>query len=185
MTTTFVSRAGDKLAHALAHFRLDVHGKTCADLGASTGGFTDCLLSRGASRVYSIDTGYGVLDWKLRQNPAVIVMERTNALHVQLPEPVSFISIDVGWTPQHLILPRAVALLGRPGDIVSLIKPHYEAPKNWLRGGVLPPEKLEEVIDSVISHIHGINLPVSGLTPSPITGAKGGNIEYLLWIHLD
>src|SRR5262245_61086156 len=123
----FVSRAGQKLEHALVAFALDVSGKVCADLGCSTGGFTDCLLQRGAARVYAIDTGYGVIDWKLRKDSRVAVMERTNAMHVKLPEPVDLITIDVGWTKQKHILPAAVRLLKSPGQIVTLIKPHYEA----------------------------------------------------------
>src|ERR1700692_2896638 len=99
--TPFVSRAGQKLDHALKTFTIDVSEKTCADLGCSTGGFTDCLLQLGAKKVYSIDTGYGVLDWKLRNDPRVIVMERTNAMHVQLPELADLISIDVAWTRQR------------------------------------------------------------------------------------
>src|SRR5712675_3605403 len=97
----FVSRAGQKLDHALTHFQLDVTGKTCADLGSNTGGFVDCLLQRGATRVYAIDTGYGALDWKLRKDPRVVVMERTNAMHVELPEKVQLVTIDVAWTKQR------------------------------------------------------------------------------------
>src|SRR5438128_543365 len=103
----FVSRAGQKLQHALATFDIDVTGKACADLGCSTGGFTDCLLQQGAAKVYAIDTGYGVLDWKLRNDPRVIVMERTNAMHVTLPQPVEIVTIDVAWTKQRHILPSA------------------------------------------------------------------------------
>jgi len=96
----FASRAGQKLDHALTTFSLDIEGKICADLGCSTGGFTDCLLRRGAAKVFAVDTGYGVLDWKLRKDPRVVVMERTNAMHVDLPERVELITIDVGWTRQ-------------------------------------------------------------------------------------
>src|SRR5947207_2315532 len=134
----FVSRAGQKLDHALMAFPIDVIGKICADLGCSTGGFVDCLLQRGAKKVYAIDTGYGVLDWKLRNDPRVIVMERTNAMHVSLSEPVEIVTIDVAWTKQKHILPAAARLLAPGGAIVSLIKPHYEAPAVLLRRGVLP-----------------------------------------------
>src|SRR5438034_4090953 len=103
----FVSRAGQKLEHALSIFGVDVTGFVCADLGCSTGGFTDCLLQRGAAKVYAVDTGYGVLDWKLRTNERVVVMERTNAMHVTLPEPVDLVTIDVAWTKQRHILPAA------------------------------------------------------------------------------
>src|SRR3954470_11288116 len=107
----FVSRAGQKLEHALNTFHIDVNGQTCADLGSNVGGFVDCLLQRGAAKVYSIDTGYGVLDWKLRKDPRVVVMERTNAIHVTLPEKVSLVTIDVAWTKQRIILPAARRLL--------------------------------------------------------------------------
>jgi 23S rRNA (cytidine1920-2'-O)/16S rRNA (cytidine1409-2'-O)-methyltransferase len=102
----FVSRAGLKLDHALTAFAVDVTGLVCADLGCNAGGFTDCLLQRGAAKVYAVDTGYGALDWKLRKDPRVVVMERTNAMHVTLPEPVGFVCIDVAWTRQRRILPR-------------------------------------------------------------------------------
>src|SRR6184192_3985204 len=113
----FVSRAGQKLEHALATFGIEVSGKICADLGCSTGGFTDCLLQHGAAKVYAIDTGYGVLDWKLRTDPRVIVMERTNAMHVTLPQPIEIVTIDVAWTKQRHILPSASRILG-PGGAV-------------------------------------------------------------------
>src|SRR5437870_7172262 len=107
----FVSRAGQKLDHALTTFGLDVAGAICADLGSNTGGFVDVLLRRGAAKVYAVDTGYGVLEWKLRKDPRVVVMERTNAMHVALPEKVEFVSIDVAWTKQRRILPAARRLL--------------------------------------------------------------------------
>ncbi|MEA2707659.1 MAG: rRNA (cytidine1920-2-O)/16S rRNA (cytidine1409-2-O)-methyltransferase, partial [Phycisphaerales bacterium] len=118
----FVSRAGQKLDRALAHFQLDVTGRTCADLGSNTGGFVDVLLQRGAAKVYAIDTGYGALDWKLRKDPRVVVMERTNAMHVTLPEKVDVVTIDVAWTKQKHILPPARALLAEGGFCVTLIK---------------------------------------------------------------
>src|SRR3954463_630831 len=114
----FVSRAGQKLDHALAHFNLDVSGKTCADLGSNTGGFVDVLLQRGAAKVYAIDTGYGVLAWKLRKDPRVIVMERTNAMHVDLPEPITVVTIDVAWTKQRHILPAARKMIRADGHCV-------------------------------------------------------------------
>src|SRR3954467_13549113 len=123
----FVSRAGRKLEHALASYAIDVSGLICADLGCSTGGFTDCLLQRGAAKVYAVETGYGVLDWKLRKDPRVVVMERTNAMHVTLPEPVAFITIDVAWTRQKHILPAARRLISDGGRVVALVKPHYES----------------------------------------------------------
>src|SRR3954470_23099800 len=123
----FVSRAGQKLEHALVKFSIDVSGWVCADLGSNVGGFVDCLLQRGAVKVYAIDTGYGALEWKLRKDPRVVVMERTNAIHVQLPEKVKLVTIDVAWTKQKIILPAAMRLLEPCGDVVTLIKPHYEA----------------------------------------------------------
>src|SRR5438128_1832236 len=116
----FVSRAGEKLDHALTHFGLDVRGKICADLGSNAGGFVDCLLQRGAAKVYAIDTGYGALEWKLRRDPRVIVMERTNAMHVTLPEKVSVVTIDVAWTKQKHILPAARKMISDDGFCVSL-----------------------------------------------------------------
>src|SRR3954463_348007 len=116
----FVSRAGQKLEHALETFRLDVGGSVCADLGSNAGGFVDCLLQRGAVKVYAVDTGYGALEWKLRKDPRVVAMERTNAMHATLPEAVSFICIDVAWTRQKHILPAAARLLAPGGDIVTL-----------------------------------------------------------------
>ncbi len=110
METNFASRAGEKLQFALDQFQISVKDKICADLGSSTGGFVSCLLRNGASKVYSVDTSYGELAWTLRNDPRVIVMERTNALHVQFPEQVDLVTIDVGWTPQALILPKAISL---------------------------------------------------------------------------
>src|SRR5215213_1612736 len=117
--TPFVSRAGQKLDHALATFGVDVTGFVCADLGSNTGGFVDCLLQRGADRVYAVDTGYGVLAWRLRKDPRVVVMERTNAMHVRLPEPVDLVTIDVAWTRQRHILPAARRLVGAGGFVVT------------------------------------------------------------------
>src|SRR3954469_21290434 len=108
---SFVSRAGQKLEHALAHFQIDVTQKVCADLGSNTGGFVDCLLQRGAAKVYAIDTGYGALERKLRKAPRCVAMERTNAMHVELPEKVSIVTIDVAWTKQRHILPAARRML--------------------------------------------------------------------------
>src|SRR3954468_22368232 len=129
----FVSRAGQKLEHALASFGIDVRDRVCADLGCSAGGFTDCLLQRGAKKVYAVDTGYGVLDWKLRKDPRVIVMERTNAMHVEIPEPADLVTIDVAWTKQGNMLPGAKKILKPAGQVITLIKPHYEAEAGMLR----------------------------------------------------
>ncbi|WP_428938750.1 TlyA family RNA methyltransferase [Fontivita pretiosa] len=177
-SANFVSRAGLKLDYALNAFGVDVSGLVCADLGSNVGGFVDCLLRRGAAKVYAIDTGYGVLDWKLRRDPRVVVMERTNAMHVSLPEPVQLVTIDVAWTRQRAILPAARRLLDPAGQVVTLIKPHYEAPRSMLRGGVLPAEKLDQVLESVRADIAAAGFQIVQTVTSPITGWKG-NIEVL------
>jgi 23S rRNA (cytidine1920-2'-O)/16S rRNA (cytidine1409-2'-O)-methyltransferase len=174
----FVSRAGRKLEHALDTFGVEVDGLTCADFGCNTGGFTDCLLQRGAMKVYAIDTGYGVLEWKLRKDPRVIVMERTNAMHVELPEKMQLIVIDVAWTKQRAILPAAARVLAPDGIVVSLIKPHYEADAKLLRGGVLPEEHLAGVVEHDARDIATAGFSLFATTVSPIRGAKG-NTEML------
>ena len=174
----FVSRAGLKLDHALTTFAVDVTGLVCADLGCNAGGFTDCLLQRGAAKVYAVDTGYGALDWKLRKDPRVVVMERTNAMHVTLPEPVAFVCIDVAWTRQRRILPAARRLVAAGGAVVTLIKPHYEADRNWLVKGVLPAERVDEVVAAVTGDVAAAGFDVVALTRSPILGGEG-NAEVL------
>jgi len=174
----FVSRAGQKLDHALNAFAIEVGKKTCADLGCSTGGFVDCLLQRGAGKVYAIDTGYGVLEWKLRNDPRVVVMERTNAMHVALTEPVDIVTIDVAWTKQRHILPAAMKLLKSNGIVISLIKPHYEADPKLLRRGVLPDEQTGSVVKSVEADMRAAGFHIAGLTESPIRGSNG-NAEML------
>src|SRR3989344_6349506 len=173
----FVSRAGDKLEFALNKFDIDVRGNVCADLGCSTGGFTDCLLQHGAACVYAIDTGYGGLDWKLRQNSRVVVMERQNALHVQLPQQMDFISIDVGWTKQGLILPHALSLLKPTGNLVTLLKPHYEMGRAHLTGLAS-----QEVAQQVVARLKNQGIKIKDMVLSPILGEKAKNREYLLWI---
>jgi 23S rRNA (cytidine1920-2'-O)/16S rRNA (cytidine1409-2'-O)-methyltransferase len=174
----FASRSGVKLEAALVAFNIDVTANVCADLGCNAGGFVDCLLQRGAKRVYAIDTGYGMLDWKLRKDPRVVVMERTNAMHATLPERVDLVTIDVAWTRQRHILPAAMKLLSDHGLIVTLIKPHYEADKSLLRRGVLPVEHTTSVVDGVLAEAATLGLEVIATIPSPITGT-GGNAEFL------
>jgi 23S rRNA (cytidine1920-2'-O)/16S rRNA (cytidine1409-2'-O)-methyltransferase len=174
----FVSRAGDKLDHALTTFALDVADLTCADLGSNVGGFVDCLLQRGAAKVYAVETGYGVVDWKLRKDPRVVVMERTNAMHVTLPEPVGLITIDVAWTKQRHILPAARRLISGDGKVVTLVKPHYEAEPALLQKGVLPPERVDEVVASVRQGVAAAGFEWVTDIRSPIKGAKG-NTEVL------
>jgi len=179
----FVSRAGLKLDHALSTFAIDVAGLLCADLGCNAGGFVDCLLKRNAARVYAVDTGYGVLDWKLRNDARVVVMERTNAMHVSLPEPVNLVTIDVAWTKQRYILPAARKLIDPSGCVISLIKPHYEADPKTLRGGVLPEAELAAVLEIVKSDITAAGFALLQTTISPIKGAKG-NTELLAWLKM-
>jgi 23S rRNA (cytidine1920-2'-O)/16S rRNA (cytidine1409-2'-O)-methyltransferase len=174
----FVSRAGQKLDHALATFGVDVSGLVCADLGSNTGGFVDCLLQRGAAKVYAIDTGYGALEWKLRKDPRVVVMERTNAMHAELPEPVSIVTIDVAWTRQRHILPAARRMVRGEGMVVTLIKPHYEAERSQLVKGILPESEVDAVVERVTADIRAAGFGVLQTVRSPILGAKG-NAEVL------
>jgi 23S rRNA (cytidine1920-2'-O)/16S rRNA (cytidine1409-2'-O)-methyltransferase len=176
----FVSRAGEKLEHAIKEFNLKVSDKVCADFGSSTGGFVDCLLGHNAAKVYSIDTSYGTLEWKLRNNPKVIVLERTNALHIKLPEKCDLITIDVGWTPQKLILPNAKTNIKPKGEIITLIKPHYET-KNK---NVLTPKDSELIFNQTLTEIKQIGFEVINTAISPIKGKRGGNTEYLAYLKL-
>jgi 23S rRNA (cytidine1920-2'-O)/16S rRNA (cytidine1409-2'-O)-methyltransferase len=181
---TFVSRAGMKLEHALAALEVDVGGHVCADLGSNAGGFVDCLLRRGALRVYAIDTGYGALEWKLRKDPRVVVMERTNALHAVLPQKVTRVTIDVAWTRQRLILKAARQMLAEDARVITLIKPHYEADASLLRKGILPAESVEAVLEAVENDIRAAGFEILGRVRSPIKGA-GGNIEALALLRLN
>ena len=174
----FASRAGEKLEHALATFEMNVAGLVCADFGCNAGGFTDCLLQRGAKQVYAIDTGYGALEWKLRKDPRVVVMERTNAMHVTLPERVGLITIDVAWTKQRHILPAARRCVADVGEVVTLVKPHYEADPALLKKGILPAEAVEEVVNKVKLDAAAADFEWVGAVLSPIKGAKG-NTEVL------
>jgi len=178
----FVSRAGQKLEHALLSFGIDVAGFVCADLGSNVGGFVDCLLQRGAKKVYAIDTGYGALEWKLRKDPRVVVMERTNAMHVKLPELVKLVSIDVAWTKQKNILPAARKMLHDDGVAISLIKPQYEAGVERLREGVLPSEHLDAVLQAVKGDIAANGFQLIELIESPIRGGEG-NVEMLAYLR--
>lgn len=190
----FVGRGGLKLDHALRHFELDARGLSCADLGCNVGGFTDCLLHAGAAGIVAIDTGYGVLDYRLRIDPRVTVLERTNALHAQPPEAfaagVDLVVIDMGWTVQKHCIPAALRWL-KPDDdarIITLIKPHYEAKgagmDDRLSGGVLEESVAAEVLDRVMTELPTLGVDVLGVTRSPIAGGatkgnKRGNTEYL------
>ena len=177
----YVSRAGVKLRAALDAFGLDVRGLICADFGSHVGGFVECLLQAGATRVYAVDPGYGVLDAGLRNDPRVRVCERTNAMDFACPEPCDLVTIDVGWTPQRLILPAARRCLKpRAGRVITLIKPQYEAPKSRLRRGVLPSADLAEVLAQCRVDVVELGWRIGGELDSPIRG-HGGNAE-CLWL---
>ncbi|MBU1046684.1 TlyA family RNA methyltransferase [Patescibacteria group bacterium] len=179
----FVSRGGDKLKFALEKFNIDVKGKVCADFGCSTGGFTDCLLQQGAKKVYAVDTGKNILEWKIREDERVVFLGGVNALHVELPEKVDFISIDVSWTPQRLIIPKVLSILKDGGKIISLIKPHYEIDRALLRKGKAPEETLLGVIEKTKQDLKDLKLNFSEIIESPILGKKGKNKEYLVCIE--
>ena len=175
----FVGRGGEKLRYALDHLGLDVTGKVAADFGCNVGGFTDCLLQAGAARAYAVDTGYGVLAWKLRQDERVVVMERTNAMHVELPEPIDVVAIDVAWTRQRNILPNALAQLGPAGVVLSLFKPQYEAPREWVRKGRVQDERLEEVLAQTLAGLADSGIKVQEVIRLPLT-KKSKNPEAML-----
>jgi 23S rRNA (cytidine1920-2'-O)/16S rRNA (cytidine1409-2'-O)-methyltransferase len=182
----FVSRGGEKLDHALAHFGIDVSGLVAMDVGASTGGFTDCLLQRGAARVYAIDVGYGQLDLRLRNDPRVVVMERTNARELEsLPEQPDIATVDASFISLTKVLPAVVRVL-RPGaDIVALVKPQFEAGKHEVkRGGVVrDPLVHASVIGRMAWWCVNNGLRVRGVAVSPLLG-PAGNREFFLWLRV-
>lgn len=180
----WVGRGGMKLAHALEQFAIDVTGKVCADIGASTGGFTDVMLQRGAAKVYSIDVGYGQLDASLRNDPRVVNREKVNARYLEaadFAEPVAFVSIDVSFISLTLILPAAMKCLAPNGEIVALIKPQFEVGKSEVgKGGIVRDEiKRTSAVNGVVEFARGLGLEVLGVIESPIKGAEG-NVEYLM-----
>jgi 23S rRNA (cytidine1920-2'-O)/16S rRNA (cytidine1409-2'-O)-methyltransferase len=181
----FVSRGGDKLAAALQAFPINPQGKICADVGASTGGFTDCLLQHGASRVFAIDVGYGILDASLRSDPRVTVMERTNARHLeQLPKPVSLVTVDASFISSKLLLPTIQRWLTNPAEIVLLIKPQFEAGKKEVdkgQGVIRDPTVHARVLHEVLASAQQIGLTPAGLIRSPLLG-PAGNVEFLAWL---
>jgi 23S rRNA (cytidine1920-2'-O)/16S rRNA (cytidine1409-2'-O)-methyltransferase len=177
----YVSRGGLKLKAALDAFALDVSDLTCADIGASTGGFTDCLLQRGAARVYAIDVGYGQLDWKLRRDPRVVVMERTNARYLEsLPEPVDLATIDASFISLTLILPKVYGWLKLDGQVVTLVKPQFEAGRDQVsKGGVVRDPAIHMgVLRRVLTWANAQGLTPLGVIRSPTTG-PAGNLEFL------
>ena len=172
----YVGKGGLKLEYALDHFDLDVKGYIAADLGSHIGGFTDCLLQKGAWKVYSVDTAYGVFAWTLRNDERVILFERTNAMYWQPPELVDVVIIDLGWTRQDKSLVTASKAVKQDGIILSLVKPQYEAEKEWLEKGVLSPEKLEDTLEKARSRVPD-DLELTGEVESAYPGG-GGNLEY-------
>lgn len=179
----YVSRGGLKLEKAMASFPIDLQGKVAADIGASTGGFTDCMLQNGAQKVYAVDVGYGQLAWSLRSDPRVVCLERTNARYLtaeQIPEPLDFASIDVSFISLKLILPALRPLMSENGQIACLVKPQFEAGKDKVgkKGVVRDPEVHLEVLEHFLEHAAQANFYVAGITYSPIRGPEG-NIEYL------
>ena len=180
----FVSRGGLKLEAALKEFGIDPAGWTGVDIGASTGGFTDCLLKAGAEKVYAIDVGYGQLDWKLRQDPRVIVKEKLNARYIKpddIGEPADIVVIDVSFISLTMIIPPALALLKPGGVLVALIKPQFEVGKGEVgKGGIVRDEaKHREVVDKIREFVQSLGLGILGVIPSPIEGAEG-NKEFLI-----
>ncbi|MFQ6892034.1 MAG: TlyA family RNA methyltransferase [Acutalibacter sp.] len=183
----YVSRGGLKLEKAMREFGLQLQGRTCMDIGASTGGFTDCMLQNGAQRVYSVDVGYGQLAWSLRTDPRVVNLERTNARYLtreQVPEEIGFFSVDVSFISLTLILPAVRPLLAEHGQAVCLIKPQFEAGREKVgkKGVVRDKAVHEEVIEKIRSFALENGFSVLGLTFSPVKGPEG-NIEYLIYLE--
>jgi 23S rRNA (cytidine1920-2'-O)/16S rRNA (cytidine1409-2'-O)-methyltransferase len=178
----WVSRGGMKLAHALEQFHIDVTGKTCADIGASTGGFTDVLLKKGAAKVYAIDVGYGQLDASLRNDARVVVREKVNARFLEaadFEDPITFVSIDVSFISLKLILPAVAKFLR--GDLVALIKPQFEVGKGEVgKGGIVRDEaRRSAAVQSVVDFARDAGFDVGGVIESPVKGAEG-NVEFLM-----
>jgi 23S rRNA (cytidine1920-2'-O)/16S rRNA (cytidine1409-2'-O)-methyltransferase len=181
----WVSRGGLKLAHAIAEFGIDPKGCVCADIGASTGGFTDVLLAHGAARVYAVDVGHGQLDWKLRTDERVVVLERTNARYLteeQIPEPLDLVVCDASFISLTKVLPAALALVKPGGRLVALIKPQFEVGKGEVgKGGVVrDPAQRAAVCERIRAWLEGLpDWRVDGIVESPVTGPEG-NVEFLI-----
>ena len=188
-TLKYVSRGGLKLEKAMSHFGITLDGKVCMDIGASTGGFTDCMLQNGASKVYAVDVGYGQFAWKLRQDPRVVCMEKTNIRYVtpeHIGDALDFASVDVSFISLTKVLPPARELLKDHGQMVCLIKPQFEAGREKVgkKGVVREKAVHEEVVDKIITFALDNGFSVQNLEYSPITGPEG-NIEYLVYIEKD
>ena len=186
-TLKYVSRGGLKLEKAMESFSIELNGKLCMDIGASTGGFTDCMLQNGAVKVYSIDVGYGQLAWKLRSDERVVNLERTNfryVTHEQIPEDIDFASVDVSFISLKLILPVMYNLLKENGEAVCLIKPQFEAGRENVgkKGVVRDPAVHENVIKTIAEFANARSFEVLGLEHSPVKGPEG-NIEYLMYLR--
>ena len=182
----FVSRAGRKLAAALDHFGLDPSGAVCLDVGASTGGFTDCLLQRGAVRVYALDVGYGQLDYSLRTDPRVVVMERVNARHLvpgDLPEPCDLITVDVSFISLTKVVPALLAHLAPGGRLLPMIKPQFEAGRGQVgKGGIVRGARLRRrVIDDRVADLEALGLACRGVFDSPVAGRRGNREAFALF----
>lgn len=186
----YVSRGGLKLAHALSCFQMNVGGMVCMDVGASTGGFTDCLLQHGAKRVYAVDVGYGQLDWKIRNDNRVIVLEKQNIRHMDrtlVPEPIDLLVMDVSFISLKTALPPALPFLKPCGAVIALIKPQFEAGREQVgKGGVIRNASVrEEVVRGLLKFFsQELKLKIAGLVTSPIHGAKG-NEEYLIYMKIN
>ena len=183
----YVSRGGLKLEKAMASFPISLEGKVAADIGASTGGFTDCMLQNGAARVYAVDVGYGQLAWSLRGDPRVVCLERTNARYLnreQIPEELDFASIDVSFISLKLILPALRPLMKEGGQVAALIKPQFEAGREKVgkKGVVRDPAVHQEVLEHFLVHAEDAGFTVKGIDFSPIRGPEG-NIEYLGYLE--
>lgn len=177
----YVGRGGEKLELVLHDIQPDVDGTVAADFGCNIGGFTDCLLQHGAARVYAVDTGYGTLDWNLRNDERVVVMERTNAMHVDLPEDVDIVVIDAGWTRQRHILPNALKQVKPEGSIFSLFKPQYETDSSLVQDGIVAPEDMDMVLDKCLEGLSEMGILVHKVVRLPVPEKKK-NPEAFLYI---
>ncbi len=183
----YVSRGGLKLEHALKEFKIDVTDKISMDAGASTGGFTDCLLQNNSKKVYAVDVGYGQFSWKLRNDERVLLFEKTNIRyfdHSRVPDKIDIAVIDVSFISLTKVIPKIIEFLGRPGEIVALIKPQFEVGKKDVgKGGVVKDEdKRLEAVEKIKADSEDMGLTVAGVTTSPIKGPKG-NVEYLIYLR--
>jgi 23S rRNA (cytidine1920-2'-O)/16S rRNA (cytidine1409-2'-O)-methyltransferase len=185
----YVSRGGLKLEAAASHFGIRFKGKTAMDVGASTGGFTDYMLGAGASRVYCVDVGYGQLDWKLRQDPRVVIIERTNIRHIEreaVPDVIDIAAVDVSFISLARVAPRVMEFLGAHGEIIALVKPQFEVGRKEVgKGGIVRDgEARLRAVESVKTELEKLGLRTLGTMESPVRGQKG-NIEYFIYLKGD